>query len=94
MNFTVNEARRVDFPKGSIVAVDRGYTDYELYKTLTDKGVYFVARLKSNATTRIVERRKVNRSKGVSSDHTTVFTGVTTSKRCRNSVAAYPKTHP
>jgi len=78
----VNEGRRVDFPKGSIVAVDRGYTDYEWYKTLTDKGIYFVARLKSNATTRIVERRAVNRSKGVSSDHTIEFTGVTTSKRC------------
>jgi hypothetical protein len=78
----VNEGRRVDFPKGSIVAVDRGYTDYEWYKALTDKGIYFVARLKSNATVRIVERRAVKRSKGVSSDHTIEFTGVTTSKRC------------
>ena len=78
----VNEGRRVDFPKGSIVAVDRGYTDYEWYKTLSDKGIYFVARLKSNATTRILERRKIDRSKGVSSDHTIEFTGVTTSKRC------------
>ena len=78
----VHEGRRVDFPKGSIVAVDLGYTDYEWYKTLADKGVYFVARLKSITTTRIVERRAVNRGKGVSSDHTIEFTGVTTSKRC------------
>ena len=35
----VNEERRVDFPKGSIVSVDRGYTDYEWYRTLTDKGI-------------------------------------------------------
>ncbi len=59
----VNEGRRVDFPKGSIVAVDRGYTDYEWDKTLSDRDIYFVARLKSNATTRIVERRTVDRSK-------------------------------
>ena len=78
----VNEGRRVDFPKGSIVAVDRGYTDYAWYKTLSDKGIFFVARLKSNATTRIIERREVDRSKGLSSDHTIEFTGVTTSKRC------------
>lgn len=78
----VNEGRCVDFPKGSIVAVDRGYTDYEWYKTLSDKGIYFVARLKSNATTRIIERRPVDRSKGLTSDHTIEFTGVTTSKRC------------
>ena len=78
----VNEGRRVNFPKGSIVAIDRGYTDYEWYKTLSDKGIYFVARLKSNATTRILERRDVDRSKGLTSDHTIEFTGVTTSKRC------------
>ena len=36
----------------------------------------------SNTTIRIAERGKINRSKGVSSDHTTVFTGVKTSKRC------------
>ena len=28
--------REVNFPKGSIVAADRGYTDYKWYKTLTD----------------------------------------------------------
>lgn len=78
----INEARRVDFPKGSIVAVDRGYTDYKWYKTLTDKGIYFVARLKSNATTRVIERRVVDRSTGLTSDHTIEFTGVTTSKSC------------
>jgi len=78
----VNEGRCVNFPKGSIVAVDRGYTDYQWYKTLSDKGIYFVARLKSNATTRIVERRAVDRSTGLTSDHTIEFTGVTTSKLC------------
>ena len=78
----VNEGRLVDFPKGSIVAVDRGYTDYEWYKTLSDKDIYFVARLKSNATTRVIERRPVDRSKGLTSDQTVEFTGVTTSKRC------------
>jgi len=78
----VNEGRCVNFPKGSIVAVDRGYTDYKWYKTLSDKGVYFVARLKSNAKIRILERREVDRSTGLTSDHTIEFTGVTTSKRC------------
>ena len=36
----VNQGRTVDFPKGSIVAVDRGYTDHEWYETLSDKGIY------------------------------------------------------
>ena len=78
----VAQGRCVDFLKGSIVAVDRGYTDYEWYKSLSDKGVYFVARLKSNATTRVLERREVDRSTGLTCDQTVEFTGVLTLKRC------------
>ena len=78
----VNEGRLVEFAKGSIVAFDRGYTDYEWYKTLSDKGIYFVARLKSNATARVLERREVNRKLGLTSDQTIEFTGVMTRKRC------------
>jgi putative transposase len=78
----VKQGRSVDFPKGSIVAVDRGYTDYAWYKTLSDKGIYFVARLKSNATTRVIERREVDKSTGLTSDQTIMFTGVTTLMRC------------
>ena len=32
----VTAGRRVDFPKGSIVAIDRGYNDYQWYKQLND----------------------------------------------------------
>ena len=78
----VAQGRCVDFPKGSIVTVGRGYTDYEWYKSLSDKGVYFVVRLKSNATTRVLERREVDRSTGLTCDQIVEFTGVTTSKRC------------
>ena len=49
--------RTLQFPKGSIVAVDRGYNDYRWYKQLNDKGIFFVTRLKSNAKLRIVARR-------------------------------------
>ena len=78
----VNEGRKVDFPKGSIVAIDRGYTDYAWYKQLSDKGIYFVARLKSNATTRVLERRKVVVGKGITCDQVIEFTGVQTAKSC------------
>jgi len=29
--------------------MDKGYNDYSWYKQLTDKGIFFVTRLKSNA---------------------------------------------
>jgi len=66
----VKEGRRMNFPKGSIVAMDRGYTDYKWYKELSDKGIYFVTRLKKNATVRIVSRRDVDKSTGLTSDQT------------------------
>ncbi len=78
----VNEGRKVDFPKGSIVAIDRGYTDYAWFKQLSDKGIYFVVRLKSNATTRVVDRRQYPAGKGITCDQTIEFTGVQTAKRC------------
>jgi hypothetical protein len=49
----MSEGLSVDFPKATIVAFDRGSTDYECYKTLSEKGIFFVAGLKTNATTHV-----------------------------------------
>lgn len=38
-----------NIPSGSIVVMDRGYNDYSLFKSLSDKNVIFVTRLKENA---------------------------------------------
>jgi putative transposase len=78
----VTVGRTLKFPRGSMVAMDRGYNDYGWYKQLTDKGIFFVTRLKSNAQYRVVSRRQVLKDKGVTSDQTIEFTGVQTSKRC------------
>ncbi len=81
-NHDVTVGRTLEFPKGSIVAVDKGYNDYAWYKQLTDKGIFFVTRLKTNATYRVVSRRPVLKSKGLSCDQTIEFTGVQTAKKC------------
>jgi hypothetical protein len=78
----VNIGKLMNFPKGSIIAMDKGYNDYSWYKQLTDKGIFFVTRLKTNAKYRVVSRRDVLKSKGLSSDQTIEFTGVQTSKKC------------
>lgn len=56
----VKVAQSLDFPKGSIVALDRGYIDYHLFTRWTREGVYFVSRLKKNADIQIVERYPVS----------------------------------
>ena len=78
----IEAGRALEFPKGSMVAIDRGYNDYGWYNQLTTKGIYFVTRLKSNAKTRVVSRRPVLTSKGLTSDQTIEFTGIETAKKC------------
>ena len=74
--------RVLNFPKGSIVAIDKAYNDYTWYKHLTDNGIYFVTRLKSNAKYRVIDRREVLKNKGLTSDQTIGFTGLQTAKKC------------
>ena len=62
-------ASSFDFRPGSIVVADRGYCNYTWFRELTDKGIFFVTRLKRNASYRLLERCPVNRKKGVTSDH-------------------------
>jgi hypothetical protein len=78
----VNIGRVLQFPKGSIVAIDKGYNDYEWYNQLTEKGIFFVTRLKSNAAYRIMSRQSVIKSKGLTSDQIIEFTGPITSTKC------------
>jgi hypothetical protein len=78
----VTVGRTLNFPKGSIVAVDKGYNDYAWYKQLTDKGIFFVTRLKTNAKYRVVSRRAVLKNRGLTCDQTIEFTGLQTAKKC------------
>lgn len=55
----VKIAQSLDFPRGSIVALDRGYLDYRLFTRWTRAGVFFVSRLKKNADVVAVESRSV-----------------------------------
>jgi len=78
----ITVGRILQFPKGSIVAIDKAYNDYSWYKQLTDNGIYFVTRLKANAKYRVTDRRVVLKNKGLTSDQTIEFTGLQTAKKC------------
>lgn len=62
------KGRQFTFPKGSIVAFDKGYVDYQWFGSLTKQGVSFVTRLRPKAVYKVLERQSVDKSKGVSSD--------------------------
>ena len=62
------EGRKFQFPKGSIVAFDKGYVDYQWFARLTEQGVSFVTRLRGKSVYKVLERRQANYGKGVTSD--------------------------
>lgn len=78
----VEMVRTLTFPSGSIVVVDRGYNDYGWYNQLTEKGVFFVTRLKANAQYRVINRQPVLKNKGLTSDQTIRLTSIQAAKKC------------
>jgi putative transposase len=64
----INRARELELTKGSYVVFDRGYTDYNWYQELTEDGVFFVSRLKSNAIVTPGRKRRGRKSPGVIED--------------------------
>jgi putative transposase len=71
----ITAARTLTLPKGSIVVFDRGYTDYAWYNQLNSQAIFFVTRQRKNACYRVTERRKVDKSKGLTSDQSIELTG-------------------
>ena len=64
----INRARQLELTRGSYVVFDRGYTDYSWYQELTEDGVFFVTRLKSNAVITPGRKRRGRKSPGVIED--------------------------
>ena len=62
-------AQALELPRGSIVVFDKGFINYSWFRTLGEKAIFFVTRLKRNAAYKLLERRPVNRKTGVTSDH-------------------------
>jgi len=75
------QGRKFDFPTGSIVAFDKGYVDYEWFKSLTDKGVFFVTRVRAKSVYQVLERLPVTADQGVTSDQRIQFNSAHAMKR-------------
>jgi hypothetical protein len=61
-------ARRLRFEPGTILAIDRGYIDYEWFERLTAQDVFFVTRLKQNAVYTVESERPAPQNSNVVSD--------------------------
>jgi len=57
-------ARKMSFDRGTIVVFDRGYNDYDWFGELSERGVFFVTRLKRGAHYEVLEQRPLPRRPG------------------------------
>jgi hypothetical protein len=86
----ITEAKRSDVKMadaftlnpGSIVAMDRGYSDYGLFGKWTAEGIYFVTRLKENAAYEVGEEFAVPQDRSIRADQLIRFTGARAQKDC------------
>ena len=67
-------AKRMSFPRGSVVVFDRGCNDYSWHKQLTLQGVFWVTRIRGNAQYRVLERRDIDKAQGITSDQIIEYT--------------------
>ena len=80
---TITEGRRHEakaaslprLPRGSIVVVDRAYTDYSWFRSLRQSDLFFVIHQKINALYRVCEEWSVPPGSGVRADQTIMLTG-------------------
>jgi hypothetical protein len=70
----VRMAHQFDLPRGSIVAVDRGYTDFSLFARWIKAGVYFVTRPLQHMVYKVVESRQPPPTSNILSDQIIRFT--------------------
>lgn len=74
-------ARTISLSPGSIVAMDRGYSDYRLFADWTENGVYFVTRIKDNANYTVISKFAVPENRNILSDQLILFTGYYSQKK-------------
>jgi IS4 transposase len=78
----VTVAKTLTFPPGTLLVIDRGYTDYRWFATLTLQGVFFVTRLKDNAVYTVVGTRAVPENRGIVRDELIELTGIGAAEKC------------
>ena len=55
----IKVARTLRFDPGRILAIDRGYNDFQWFRELTQEGVFFVTRMKTNTVYTVLEECEV-----------------------------------
>lgn len=78
----VRAAHLVPVQRGSIIAMDRAYIDYDLWAKWTTQGVFFVTRLRHDLSIQIVEKRPVPQNRNILQDDLISLSSVQGQREC------------
>lgn len=78
----VRAARMLALPPDSIVAMDRGYNDFAVFGAWTERGVFFVTRMKENTLFEVADVRPVPAGSNARSDQVIRLTGAGADQKC------------
>ena len=82
-------AKKVLFPKGSVLVMDRAYVNFEWFNVLDSSGVFFVTRLKKGILRETLESYMVyDKKKYLLSDEDIKLTGLTAQKKYSKTLRA------
>jgi len=74
-------AKKIPVPRGSFLAIDRGYHDFDLYNQYNNNDIRFVTRLKTNAAYDVITSRLVDESTGILADEIIQFRNAATKNK-------------
>jgi Domain of unknown function (DUF4372)/Transposase DDE domain len=78
----IKPARLLSLNPGSVVAMDRGYNDFDLFGTWTTNGVFFVTRLKEGTVYETVENRTIPEKSNIRVDEVIRLTSERAQEKC------------
>jgi len=78
----INILKKLSFDAGTIVAIDRGLIDYELFGQWTRNSVYFVTPLKNNADYQVVKNNPVPKNRNILKDQLIRLNGFYSKDKC------------
>lgn len=78
----MNAIREMPMKKDDVLVFDRGYNDFKQFSNYCDKGIYFVTRIKKNASYKVMTVADTKKYKNIGFDKTIKMTGYKTQKDC------------
>jgi len=88
----VNKVWDVPYNSADVLVFDRGYTDYEYFKSVCAKKACFVTRLKKNAVYKRIKKRAVKKGGNIISDYEIIIPALSEEIRLRKIIVRDPKT--